>query len=157
MYDKKIFIYHSDKRNGGHFDTITKVNAMMCKSYYCDKCDKGFKNRDGHKCSEWCNVCRRSKCKQKTIKICPDCNKKCRSEECYIAHKTKQKSGKGKHKKNFNFHEKSWECLECGLTKKRENRNSNHEYSEVKCKSCHQYYLDEDPTFMLHKSFCFRS
>ena len=61
MYDKKIFIYHSDQGNGGHFDTITKVNAMMCKSYYCDKCDKEVKNRDNHKCSEWCNVCGRSK------------------------------------------------------------------------------------------------
>ena len=39
MYDKKIFIYHSDQGNGVHFDTITKVNAMMCKSHYCDKCD----------------------------------------------------------------------------------------------------------------------
>ena len=156
MYDKKIFIYHSDQGNEAHFDTITKVNAMMRKSYYCDKCDKGFKSRNGHKCSEWCNVCQKSKCKQKTVKIFPDCNKKCRSQECYIAHKTKKKSGKGKHKnKNSStMCEQSWECLECGLTMKRENRSSNeHECGEVKCKSCNQYYLDEDQHLCYMRAF----
>ena len=50
LFEKKIFIYHTDSEEGGHFDTITKVNAMMYKSYYCSTCDKAFQSRTSHKC-----------------------------------------------------------------------------------------------------------
>ena len=50
--------------------------------------------------------------------------------------------------------EQSWECLECGLTMKRENRSSNeHECGEVKCKYCHQYYLDNDQHLCYMRAF----
>ena len=39
-YENKIFLYHSGLPGKGHFDTIVKVNALLCKQYYCDKCDK---------------------------------------------------------------------------------------------------------------------
>ena len=64
-YENKIFLYHSGIPGKGHFDTIVKVNALLCKQYYCDKCDKGFKNRTGHKCQVWCNVCGRENCEKK--------------------------------------------------------------------------------------------
>ena len=44
LYEKTTFIYHSDTGNGGHFDTKTKVNGMMCKQYYYSHCDKGTKD-----------------------------------------------------------------------------------------------------------------
>ena len=56
-YDHKIFLYHSGPPGKGHFDTIVKVNGLLGKQYYCDVCDKGFKNRTGHKCHVWSNVC----------------------------------------------------------------------------------------------------
>ena len=62
-YEEVIFIYHSNEDNQGHFDTITKVNGMMCKQYYCTNCDKGFKSRTSHKCKSWCNICGRNRCK----------------------------------------------------------------------------------------------
>ena len=75
-YENKIFLYHSGLPGKGHFDTIVKVNALLCKQYYCDKCDKGFKSRTAHKCEVWCNVCGREKCEKKSdSRICPDCNK----------------------------------------------------------------------------------
>ena len=78
-YENKIFLYHSGIPGKGHFDTIVKVNALLCKQYYCDKCDKGLKNRTGHKCQVWCNVCGRENCEKKTDwKICSDCNKEVR-------------------------------------------------------------------------------
>ena len=64
---------------------------MMCKQYYCSHCDKGFKSRTGHKCKDWCNICGRSKCKALTPRLCKDCNKMCRSYECYKAHKSEKK------------------------------------------------------------------
>ena len=91
-YENKIFLYHSGLPGKGHFDTIVKVNALLCKQYYCDKCDKGFKNRTGHKCEVWCNVCGRENCeKQKDSRICPDCNKEVRSQSYFLAHKLEKK------------------------------------------------------------------
>ena len=33
------YLYHSGIPGKGHFDTIVKVNALLCKQYYCDICD----------------------------------------------------------------------------------------------------------------------
>ena len=51
-YDRKIFLYHTEKDGQGHFDVITKVNGMMCKQYYCTQCEKSFKSRTQHKCKK---------------------------------------------------------------------------------------------------------
>ena len=61
-FEDKIFLYHSGEPPNTHFDTIVKVNGLLNKSYYCDYCDKGFQNRNGHKCAKWCNVCGRDNC-----------------------------------------------------------------------------------------------
>ena len=142
QYDRKIFIYHSEINGVGHFDTITKVNSMMCKSYYCSNCDKGFKSRTQHKCKVWCNICGRNNCKETQPKMCPDCNKMCRSEECFDAHKLQKKSGRGKHKDKpiTSLCDQFWQCPDCGVSVKRDNRNIDiHECGETMCKVCHQY------------------
>ena len=69
-YENKIFLYHSGLQGKDHFDTIVKMNALLCKQYYCDKCDKGFKSRTGHKCEVWCNVCGRENVRKRvTVKF----------------------------------------------------------------------------------------
>ena len=141
-YENKIFLYHYGKPGYAHFDTIVKVNALLNKSYYCDICDKGFQNRNGHKCVQWCNVCGRDNCKKEgNWGTCPDCNKNVRSKECFIDHK-KQKRGKGK-MKNANLPsmcEQFWDCKECGAGMKR-NEKATHECGELKCGNCAENYM----------------
>ena len=96
-FDRKIFLYHTEKDGQGHFDVITKVNGMMCKQYYCTQCEKSFKSRTQHKCKSWCNICGRSSCNIQQEVICTDCNRKCRSQDCLKAHK-QRKTGRGKNK-----------------------------------------------------------
>ena len=72
-YSDKIFLYHYETQMGGHFDVLTEVNQLMCMSYYCDECGKGFKNSTQHKCSKWCNICGRE-CQKGIEKICESCN-----------------------------------------------------------------------------------
>ena len=89
---KTRFFFITQEFQGKVTDTIVKVNALLCKQYYCDKCDKGFKNRTGHKCQVRCNVCGRENCEKKADwQICPDCNKEVRSQDCFIAHKIQKK------------------------------------------------------------------
>ena len=153
-YENKIFLYHSGIPGKGHFDTIVKVNALLCKQYYCDKCDKGFKNRTGHKCQVWCNVCGRENCEKKTDwKICPDCNKEVRSQECFIAHKV-QKKGRGKNQNVSlpSLCEQYWQCKECGVSIKRDEKES-HECGEVTCYKCGHSYMSNEQHLCYMRSF----
>lgn len=147
-YNRKIYLYHSDNSYGkGHFDTITKMNAMMCTQYYCNNCDKGFKSRNQHKCKVWCNVCGKNNCSESSDTIlCSDCNKTCRSFECFQQHKI-QPIGKGKNKGNqlSSMCDQFWQCLDCGLNiKKMEREISTHECGESLCKVCKQYHLESE-------------
>ena len=140
-YDHKIFLYHSGPPGKGHFDTIVKVNALLGKQYYCDVCDKGFKNRTGHKCHVWCNVCGRENCVKKADwGTCPDCNGEIRSQDCFIAHKI-QRTGRGKNPELLpSLCEQYWQCNDCGVSLKREEKE-NHECGEIKCYNCGQCYM----------------
>ena len=88
-YEHRIFLLHSGPLENGHFDTITKVNGMLNTQYYCDECGKGFKNRTMYNCRMNCKICCRNKCEVTQQVTCTDCNKICRSQECFNAHKKK--------------------------------------------------------------------
>ena len=145
-YSGKIFLYHYENEEGGHFDVLTEVNQLMCTSYYCDECGKGFKNSTQHKCSQWCNVCGRE-C-QKGVEIkCESCNKKCRSLKCYEEHKKIKKITRGSKKGEYNVSlcDQFWECPLCGITIQKCYRSpTQHECGEMKCPSCNEYFLDEN-------------
>lgn len=42
----KVYLY----KNGNHFDTINSKTGFYGQSYYCEKCDKPYQNKDGYKC-----------------------------------------------------------------------------------------------------------
>ena len=141
-YLNKIFLYHYGEPGHGHFDTIVKVNALLNKSYYCDVCDKGFQNRNGHTCANWCNVCGRDNCpKEGDWGICPDCNKPVRSRECFREHK-KQKRGNGRMKyvRYPSMCEQYWDCRQCGASMKRIDQPT-HECGEITCYNCSKSYM----------------
>ena len=153
-YESKIFLYHYGEPGHAHFDTIVKVNALLNKSYYCDVCDKGFQNRNGHKCAQWCNICGRDNCeKEGNWGPCPDCNKPVRSKNCFIEHK-KQRRGKGK-MKNVIFPsmcEQFWDCKDCGAAMKR-NEKDTHECGEIKCGNCTQTYMINEQHLCYMRNF----
>ena len=45
IYTRKILLLHSDKSEGGNFDTIPKINGMVNTCYYIDDYGKGFKSQ----------------------------------------------------------------------------------------------------------------
>ena len=145
-YEDKIFLYHYENEKGGHFDVLTEVNQLMCTSYYCDDCGKGFKNSTQHKCSNWCNICG-TKCLKGLEKVCETCNRTCRSMACYIRHKKVKKIDRGNRKGQYSLSlcEQYWDCPKCGVTLQKINRSPNqHECGEIRCPSCNEYFLHED-------------
>ena len=153
-YENKIFLYHRGDPGHGHFDTIVKINALLNKSYYCDVCDKGFQNRNGHSCGSWCNVCGRDNCpKEGTWGSCPDCNKPVRSRDCFLEHKI-QKRGKGKQRfvRFPSMCEQFWECGECGVGMKRPEKDT-HECGEMKCLNCSKSYMINEQHLCYMRNF----
>jgi hypothetical protein len=51
--DVKVYLY----KNGNHFDTISSMTAFYGQSYYCEKCDKPYQNKDKHKCKTKDKIC----------------------------------------------------------------------------------------------------
>ena len=101
----------------GHFDTIVKVNALLCKQYYCDKCDKGIQKVEQVTyvmCGVMC-VGRENCQKKNDSRICQDCNKEVRSESCFIAHKLEKKR-KGTNIMIPSLCEQNWQCKDCGIS-----------------------------------------
>ena len=153
-FQNKIYLYHYGEPGHAHFDTIIKVNALLSKSYYCDVCDKGFQNRNGHKCIQWCNVCGRDNCeKVGNWGSCPDCNKLVRSKDCFIAHK-KQKKGKGALKNVIipSMCEQYWDCKKCGASMKSKEKEK-HECGEMKCGNCNKTYMLHEQHLCYMRSF----
>lgn len=51
--EKKIYMYHHDN----HYDVITTMSGFLNRSYFCQKCQKGFNTKEKHICNEPCYLC----------------------------------------------------------------------------------------------------
>ena len=89
-YKKQIILYHIHPPEvpHGHFAVITSMTGFLSRSYYCDKCDRGFSNNDRHRCEDWCNFCGHPSCPITLQPIeCSKCHAPCRSTECLKRHR----------------------------------------------------------------------
>jgi len=97
LYRRQITLYHVMDTRGcgaGHFAVVTRMTGLLCRSYYCDKCDTGYNNKERHYCKNYCNICDSKQCvigKADTRFYCNSCNVTCRSAECLQRHKLKPK------------------------------------------------------------------
>lgn len=46
--EKMIYLYHHDN----HYDVITTMSGFLHRSYFCQKCQKGFNTKEKHICNE---------------------------------------------------------------------------------------------------------
>ena len=95
-YKLQVILYHISNEETCHFAVITCINALMSRLYYCNFCDKGFNNRNNHRCTVWCNICGRNGCilnKDDNIQ-CTDCNGPCHSISCLNEHRMRKTGNK---------------------------------------------------------------
>ena len=104
-YKLQVTLYHisnEEEENTSHFAVITRINAFISRAYYCSDCDKGFNNRNHHRCAVWCNICGRNGCiHDENIIKCPDCNAPCRSIFCLNEHRSQKNGNKSLCEKMF--------------------------------------------------------
>ena len=48
-----IYLFHHDN----HYDVIQSMSGFLNQSYYCHKCDEGYKDKIRHKCHPYCRCC----------------------------------------------------------------------------------------------------
>lgn len=80
---------------------IIKVNALMSKRFYCDKCGILFDKEKKYVCLDWCGVCDSVVCERRASVesggggvndlVCSDCNRSCRFKECFERYKIRKK------------------------------------------------------------------
>jgi hypothetical protein len=104
--DVKVYLY----KNGNHFDTIKSMTGFYGESYYCEKCDKPYQNKDGHKCKKgvkMCLMCFKPKHEENSAKriYCEKCNRYCFNQECLANHSE--------------VCERFYKCLKCNKILKR--------------------------------------
>ena len=100
-YKLQVTLYHISDEDTCHFAVITHINALISRAYYCNDCDKGFNNRNYHRCTVWGNICGRNGCilnKNATVQ-CPDCNAPCHSTSCLNEHRAQKNGNKSLCKK----------------------------------------------------------
>ena len=147
-YQDQMFLYYSEEDGKGHFDFVSSPKGMLSTPYFCIHCLKGFSSAYKHSCAYWCNVCGKPDCSEKaSSKKCTDCNRTCRSQQCYDFHKERKKTGRGINK-GLELHsicEQFWECPDCQVTLKRSDRAIEfHKCGEMKCNVCKQFHMDSN-------------
>ena len=86
----KIYLY----KNGNHFDVINSMKAFFGSCYYCEKCDKPYKNKNKHKCNTArngvCKLCERPSHSpgEKSKIYCENYNRYCLNQNCFDIHKS---------------------------------------------------------------------
>ncbi|KAL4088767.1 hypothetical protein QTP88_023851 [Uroleucon formosanum] len=93
--ETKIYLY----KNGNHFDVIKSAKGFYGSSYYCEKCDKPYQNKNKHKClknkNKDKNVCKlctdfgkrfEHLSSTKNRIYCEKCNRYCFNQECLDNH-----------------------------------------------------------------------
>lgn len=128
-----------------HFHGLRSVPALLNRSYYCHKCNKGYNQEDSahHNCSRQnCEACRRKngKCpdfkdNKRALVYCKDCGRSFYGRQCFTAHKQSAVCGMFK------------KCPECCKVYKN-SKKKKHVCGEYRCPNCgdkvgpnHQCYI----------------
>ncbi|KAK3107046.1 hypothetical protein FSP39_005868 [Pinctada imbricata] len=146
-FEKKIYVLY---RKGDHFDAITKINAFLSKSYFCEKCLCEYNDKKLHKCLRTsCDICFSPTCAFETVIECGDCNRICKSLSCYEAHKKKGFNVKSK-KETPSTCDSVYKCLQCNVVAKDcEIPRKEHSCDFTFCKNCKEQVPRDHECFQL--------
>ena len=141
--DHTIYLLQTDD----HYDLITSMKAFLNKSYYCEKCMKGYDHRRDHSCQRICKLCYGSTCpavsRADEYVECHKCNRRFKNATCLKNHVENKVC------------ETMYRCVTCDrnvsveLLKKHKRE---HDCSKKFCKHCqgffpfnHQCYVSPEP------------
>ncbi|KAL3976503.1 olfactory receptor [Sarotherodon galilaeus] len=113
-----------------HYYGIKNLKTFLGVKHICEECHRGYHILEEHFCQNRCNLCFDPACPAHFLDavICPDCNRSCRTRECYLKHKQPRiHSSSG-----LSVCQQLYKCPDCKLLSRREK----HRCRAVRCKIC---------------------
>ena len=107
----KLFLFLNEEEE--HFHGIASITGFFCTSYFCETCLKPFNKHKHHVCSTSCDVCHSSECIIVDRKVCENCNRTCRSVDCYNRHREVRDKLKNVEDKSISYCQAFWQCPSC--------------------------------------------
>jgi hypothetical protein len=136
--EDKIFLYHTDN----HFDLITSMTGFLCHRYFCSHCKICYDNAKKHYCKIYCKTCENINCSIESEFSCYQCHQVCRSEACFIRHKTSSDDKCDNSSCNIYFI-----CTKCKHLMKKTDRET-HKCGSHKCTNCYKYVKGSHECYM---------
>ncbi|CAI5679595.1 unnamed protein product [Oreochromis niloticus] len=113
-----------------HYYGIKNLKTFLGVPYICEECHRGYHILEKHFCQNRCNLCFDPACPAHFLDavICPDCNRSCRTRECYSKHKQPRiHSSSG-----LSICQQLYKCPDCKLL----SRRGKHRCTAARCKIC---------------------
>ena len=121
------------KRETRTFYAIVSIAGFFSSSYFCVNCLKPYEKKTSHRCDTHCNVCLSDNCRKSSPRICPNCNRTCRSPSCLQRHQTRTDRG-------VLPCELKYKCLTCEKTwDQADLKPEDHICGHYTCKNCWEY------------------
>lgn len=137
-----IHLFHYIDGSDGHFHVIGSVPGFLDTGYFCEKCNKGYTNKDKHRCAYRCPCCYEEACDNNSeLILCPDCNRYFRGNQCFRNHKHSNQLGKTLLPSVCNWKKL---CLECSKHIKGVEKISDHKCGYFYCRKCKEDVPIED-------------
>ena len=134
-----IYLYSHDN----HYDVITKMPGFLGRSYFCDKCKKGYQHKERHSCNNPCHYCRHLHADtDEDWQYCNTCNCKFINQECFMLHLKKSEQG------DKSTCDILYRCKSCYQLINRSKHKRPHVCGETYCKTCKEYVNDDHLCFM---------
>ncbi|GBM31281.1 hypothetical protein AVEN_91283-1 [Araneus ventricosus] len=109
----------------GHYDVMS-LKGFYGSKFYCEPCFKPFDHLENHRCGHVCPICMRRDCLPGQSQRCLDCDRLCRSANCFENHKATP----------------MYQCRDCCKVILSHNCPKYlHECGTMKCPSC-KHYVD---------------
>lgn len=136
--EKKICLYHYNN----HYDVITTMSGFLNRSYFCQKYQKGYSNKEKHICNESCYLCH--KCHEDQTEYwqyCSTCNRHFKNTICFQLHAeiTSQGNSPG---------QTYYRCKQCSTTVNRKKSRQPHVCGNKYCDTCTMFMSDDHVCYM---------
>ncbi|KFM66257.1 hypothetical protein X975_14126, partial [Stegodyphus mimosarum] len=115
----------------GHYDVIKSIKGFFGSKYYCLLCEKTYEHPENHRCENACPICLRTDCEPGQPQRCQDCDRLCRSDVCFEAHKALTGN------QEFSLCDRVYQCRDCcQVIRRRDCPKELHKCGTTKCPSC---------------------
>lgn len=136
--ENKIYLYHHDN----HYDVITTMSGFLNRSYFCQKCHKGYDHKEKHICNEPCYLCQKChKDQSEDCQYCSTCNRHFKNKTCLQLHAKVSSQGNSTCQTYYR-------CRLCSTTVNRNKSRQLHVCGHKYCDTCKMFMSEDHVCYM---------